>query len=197
MVLGCGLDVPYPSGNQRMFSEILEQRQGVILTEYPMGATPESWRFPVRNRLISGLAMGVVVVEAGKQSGALITANTAAEQGRDVMAIPGNIDRPASEGTNALIMDGAALVTCAHDVVRHLGVTLVQAPEEARAAEVNHDLPEDQKAVLAQLSLTPVHIDAIAAAVQMTTSQAAAVLTLLELRGLVHRQPGSTYIRAL
>jgi len=196
-VLGCGLDVPYPVHNQQLFREIVEQQQGAVLSEYPLGAAPESWRFPVRNRLISGLAMGVVVVEAGSQSGALITAGTAADQGREVMAVPGNIDRPSSAGTNALIMDGAALVTCAQDVAAHLGVLAHVRPTEERRSRETLSLPDNQKQVLAKLSLTPKHVDDLTAELGMNLSEVLSILTLLEIRGLVHRQPGATYTRAL
>lgn len=197
VVLGCGLDIPYPALNQPLFDEIVENDQGAIVSEYPLGATPESWRFPVRNRVISGLSMGVVVIEAGQQSGALITASTAAEQGRDVMAVPGNVDRPGSVGTNSLIMDGAGLVTCAQDVVNQLGVTVHRIPAEDREAAAVAELSQDQRVILAHLGLIPKHIDVLAAEVELTTAQTSAVLTILELKGLVRRQPGGTYIRTL
>jgi len=197
IVLGCGIDVAYPALNQPIFNEIVENGQGAVVSEYPMGATPESWRFPVRNRIISGMAMAVVVVEAGRQSGALITAGTAADQGRDVMAVPGNVDRPSSVGTNSLIMDGASLVTCAQDIVNQLGVTVLPKTSDERSASTVTDLPDDQRRILTNLSLTPKHIDVLSADVGMSTAQTSALLTLLELQGLVHRQPGGTYIRAL
>lgn len=196
-VLGCGCDIPYPALNQALFRQIVEQEAGAIISEYPLGATPEAWRFPVRNRLISGLAMGVVVVEAGLQSGALITASTAADQGREVMAVPGNIDRPTSAGANALIRDGAGLVTCAQDIVAQLGVIVQPRPQEDRQVEQLHSLSDEQRRVLAKLSLTPMHVDDLCSELGMSTAEMLAVLTILEIRGLVHRQPGATYIRAL
>lgn len=197
VVLGCGIDIPYPSLNQTLFSEIVEQDLGAIVSEFPLGATPEPWRFPARNRVISGLSMGTVVVEAGQQSGALITAGAAGDQGREVMAVPGNIDRPCSIGANALIRDGAALVTCAQDVVAALGVYVQQSPVERPQPARDLNLSDVQRRLLEHISLTPKHIDTLADEVGLPTPETAAQLTLLELAGHVHRQPGSCFIRAL
>ncbi|HZO86823.1 MAG TPA: DNA-processing protein DprA [Chthonomonadaceae bacterium] len=134
-VLGCGLDVNYPRENQALFEQITAQ--GALITEYPLGAQPEAWRFPLRNRILSGLSLGVLVVEAPRQSGALITAARAAEQGRPVMVIPGNIDRPSSEGSNELLKEGAAPVTCAEDVLRGLNLMTAPArPQHQRALDL-------------------------------------------------------------
>lgn len=197
VILGCGLDVRYPAGNQQLFKEIVTENAGAILTEFPIGATPEAWRFPARNRVISGISMGVIVVEAGRQSGALITAGTAGEQGRDVMAVPGNIDQPMSAGPNALIRDGAALITCAEDVVDALGVLVLQRTSAAIPIDRTEGLPDPQRRLLALLSLVPRYIDILAAEAGMSISEASAQLTLLELEGLVHRQPGGCFIRSL
>lgn len=209
VVLGCGLDVEYPRANQRLFQQVVERGQGAVLTEYPPGATPEPWRFPLRNRVISGLSMAVVVVEAGAHSGALVTATAAAEQGRDVMAVPGNVDRETSRGCNGLIRDGAVLVETAQDVLRALGVLVLEnpAPREAsgpgrsgpdRAAiGVPAALPDGQRRLLEFLSLTPRHIDALAADVSLPSVQVSVEMTMLELAGLVRRLPGNCYIRAL
>lgn len=197
VVLGCGLNVRYPADNQPLFDEIVARDCGAIVSEFPLGATPEAWRFPMRNRVISGLCMGVVVVEAGAQSGALITASFAADQGRDVLAVPGNVDSALSQGTNALIRDGAALVTNGREVAEALGVLVMrsQRPPEPRPSAP--DLPEPQQRILARLSLTPKHIDAIASELEIGSPEASSHLTLLELRGLVIRQPGGTFVRAL
>lgn len=199
VVLGCGLDIDYPRENQALFERIVEQGQGALLTEFPLGATPEPWRFPLRNRVISGLSMGVIVVEAGTQSGALLTAGLAAEQGREVMAVPGNVDRPGARGTNGLIKDGATLVEEAQDVMRALGVLALETPkpEESAPSAVVRDLPEAQRRLLECLSLTPKHVDALAADVQMPAVQVGVEMTLLELSGLVRRLPGNCYVRAL
>ncbi len=126
--LGCGLDVDYPKENRALFDKILEN--GALVSEYPLGAQPESWRFPLRNRLISGLSMGVMVVEAPWQSGALITSRFALEQGRPVMTVPGNIDRPSSAGSNELLKDGAIPITECEDVLRALNIIAMPAKRE-------------------------------------------------------------------
>lgn len=204
VVLGCGLDINYPKDNYPLFERIIAEGQGVLLTEFPLGASPEPWRFPLRNRIISGLSMGIVVVEAGQQSGALLTATAAAEQGRDVMAVPGNVDREASRGTNGLIRDGAILVENAQDVLRALGVLVLETPQPASRKETaatapraHANLPESQKRLLEFLSLTPRHIDALAADVRLPSVEVSVQMTLLELTGMVRRLPGNCYIRVL
>jgi DNA processing protein len=127
-VLGCGLDVDYPRENRALFEQVAAN--GALVSEYPLGAQPEAWRFPVRNRVISGLSLGVLVVEAPRQSGALITATRAVEQGRPVMVVPGNIDRPASAGSNELLKDGATPITCVEDVLRALNMVVLPARRE-------------------------------------------------------------------
>jgi DNA processing protein len=198
-VLGCGLDIDYPKDNQGLFARIVREERGAVMTEFPLGAAPEPWRFPMRNRIISGLAMGVVVVEAGDQSGALLTATIAAEQGRDVMAVPGNVDRESSRGTNGLIRDGAVLVENAQDVTRALGILTLQPPEPARpqSARISPHLPDPQRKVLEYLSLAPKHIDALAADLKLASVEISIQMTLLELAGLVRRLPGNCYVRVL
>lgn len=196
VVLGCGLDVRYPAENQPLFQQIVERGLGAIVTEFPLGAQPDHWRFPLRNRIISGLSMGVVVVEAGEQSGALLTAALAAEQSREVMAVPGNVDRPYSRGANALIQDGAALVRNAEDVLQVLGVLTLRSPKPEHAPRYQ-DLPAEQRRVLEKLDLTPRHVDALAAEAQMTSVEVGVHLTILELAGLVRRLPGNSYVRTL
>lgn len=196
-VLGCGLDIRYPRENLPLFDEIVATGRGALVSEYPPGTKPDGWRFPQRNRLISGMSKGILVVEAGERSGALLTAGYAADQGREVMAVPGNIDREASRGTNGLIRDGAALVTCAADVARALGMLVLEPPKGPREVREDQALPEMQRRILAMMSLTPIHIDAIAAGLQAGIPEVAVDLTMLELGGLVRRLPGNTYIRVL
>lgn len=114
-VLGCGADVVYPARNKRLYEDV--RQKGCLLTEFPPGTPPYKWNFPKRNRIISGLSNGVLVVEAPERSGSLITARAAAEQGRDVFAVPGNIDMPTFTGSNALLREGAAMATCGWDVL--------------------------------------------------------------------------------
>jgi DNA processing protein len=223
-VLGCGLDIDYPRENRTLFEQIVAQ--GALITEYPPGTQPESWRFPARNRVISGLSQGLLVVEAPQHSGALITARFAAEHGRTVLAVPGNIDRPGAVGTNELLKDGAVLVTETEDILRALGMVVLPArPEHQAAFDLGLDTEEkaapttgeagrpsslpahlsrlpqglspSQTKLLEALSLTPRHIDAVAQEVGTTAMQAGVEMTLLELGGLVRRLPGNLYIRAL
>jgi DNA processing protein len=200
VVLGCGLDVEYPKENQGLFDQIVSEDRGALISEFPMGSTPEAWHFPMRNRIVSGLAMGVVVVEAGRQSGALLTAGIAAEQGRDVMAVPGNVDRPGCKGTNGLIRDGATLVEDARDVLQALGILALESPSAeaaSRLPEAARNVPPEQKKLLENLSLTPKHIDALSADVNIPPIQVSVQMTMLELSGLVRRLPGNCYIRVL
>ncbi|MCS6775381.1 MAG: DNA-processing protein DprA, partial [Chloroherpetonaceae bacterium] len=211
-VLGCGLDVDYPREHRTLFEQI--RQQGALITEYPPGAMPEAWRFPQRNRIVSGLAQGLLVVEAPAQSGALITARIAAEQGRTVMAVPGNIDRAASVGCHELLKDGATLIACPEDVLRALNLTVVPAqrpytlnlfattetPATASRPQPHAPaphLPERQQRLLQALSLTPQHIDTLALHTGLSASEASMELTLLEINGLARRMPGNTYIRTL
>ncbi|HSV72592.1 MAG TPA: DNA-processing protein DprA [Chthonomonadales bacterium] len=201
VVLGCGIDVNYPRENRPMFDAVAARDQGAVLSEWPLTASPEPWRFPLRNRIISGLSMGVVVTEAPKQSGALITAGIAAEQGREVMAVPGNVDRPFSQGANELIRDGAHLVSSASDVLRVLNVLTLEPPASAQPVGTQtpsvSSLPEVQRVLMEHLSLTPKHLDALAADARLPTVEVSAQITMLELAGLVRRLPGNCYIRVL
>lgn len=209
VVLGTGLDVDYPRENRRLFESALERGCGALISEFPMGSQPEPWHFPMRNRIISGLSMGVVVVEAGAQSGALLTAGLAGEQGREIMAVPGNVDRPSSRGANGLIRDGAVLVESAQDILRTLGILMLEPPAgpdsprrpnaapPAASARPSPNLSDSQKRILEHLTLTPRHIDALAADVRMAAPDVSVQLTLMELSGVVRRLPGNCYIRIL
>lgn len=143
-IIGCGLDVDYPQANRAMFDKIAAQ--GAIISEYPFGSQPEAWRFPQRNRVISGIAQGVLVVEAPESSGALNTVRHALEQGRPVLSVPGNIDRPASVGTNNLIKEGATPITETADILRALNMVVIPARAEHQRmfdlAPSSSDAPE-------------------------------------------------------
>jgi DNA processing protein len=190
-VLGSGVDVVYPPEHQALADAIT--RAGALVSDYPMGTAPESGNFPPRNRLISGLSKGVIVVEAGEVSGALITADFAAEQGRDVFAVPGSILAHSARGTNRLIQQGAKLVAGVSDVLEELNLALVNEQRTARAV-----LPADatEARLLACLSAEPVHIDDIGAQVGLPMSQVSGALALMELKGLVRQIGSMNYIVA-
>lgn len=192
-VLGCGVDVPYPYENRGLFGKIVEN--GAIISEFVPGTKPDMWRFPVRNRLISGLSLGILVVESGLTGGAMITATIAGEQGRDVWALPGTTDNSASQGPHSLIKDGAKLVECAEDILRDLGIEADTAGKKQNPLPDN--LTPDQKAVVGVLTLHPKHVDEIIVECKLTPALASSALTLLEMLGLIRRVPGNAYVRAV
>ncbi|RMG89081.1 MAG: DNA-protecting protein DprA [Chloroflexi bacterium] len=189
-VLGSGLDCIYPA-EHRQLAQMIWNGQGAVVSEYGLGVRPEAKNFPPRNRLISGLSMGVIVVEAGERSGALITADFALEQDREVFAVPGNVTSPASRGTNRLIQQGAKLVMSVEDVLEELNLRLV-----AEKTAVQMILPEtaEEAAIYAQLSGQPTHIDDICRATGMPASLVSSTLTLMELKGMVLSVGGMNYV---
>ena len=219
-VVGNGLDVYYPHESRYLYEDVASA--GVLLSEYPPGTEPASGHFPVRNRIISGLSQAALVVEAPEKSGALITAATALEQGRDVFAVPGPIDAPASVGCNRLIRDGAGLVSDASDILREyegrfalnlkesreqpetLGYQARMAPEPKPVAptlSLRHsdaELTDDQIAVLKALSDTePIQVDDLTELVEIPTRRVLSALTVLEIDQYVAQHPGKRYTRAV
>jgi len=195
-VLACGIDVDYPSHNLELRERIVGS--GAVVTELAPGTPPTRDRFPQRNRILSGLALGTVVIEAPVKSGALITARLAAEEGREVFAVPGNITSPVSRGCHALLREGAALVETAEDVVEGLGIMLEAVPEREPEQERRRkleDLPGDQQQVLDALSHQPRNIDDVTGDCGLPASQVSAALMLLEVKGLVRRFPGNQFVR--
>jgi DNA processing protein len=190
-VLGCGVDVIYPADNARLAAEIAER--GALVSEYALGTRPEASNFPPRNRIISGLTLGTVVVEAGLPSGARITADFAAEQGREVFAMPGNVFNRGSRGTNLLIQQGAKLVCNAADVLEELNLTMVSEQAQARAIIPENDT---EALLLAYLSAEPVHVDELRRAVQLPIAQVSSTLALMELKGMVRQVGGMNYVVA-
>ncbi len=190
-VLGSGVDRIYPPEHRHLADEIAAH--GALLSEYPPGTRAEARNFPPRNRIIAGLSIATVVVEAGRKSGALITAAFAAEQGRDVLAVPGNIYAPQSEGTNWLIGQGARPLTAAEDVLDALDITLLPQRRAARKT-----LPADptEQRLLDVLSTEPAHIDEISARCGLPVAQVSATLALMELKGLVQAVGGMQYVIA-
>lgn len=190
-VLGSGLDVIYPWEHRKLAEQVVAH--GALVSEYALGTKPEASNFPPRNRIISGLSRGVLVVEAGDQSGALITADFAAEQGRDVFAVPGNIFQRGSRGTNKLIRDGAQPVLSANDVLEALNLTSVPQHVEARQL-----FPTDatEACLLNQLSEEPVHVDEVGRATGLPIATVSGTLALMELKGLVRHAGGMSYVLA-
>lgn len=187
-VLGTGIDVVYPRGHARLFKRVIEN--GAIVTELPPGTPPRREHFPVRNRIISGLTKGTVIVEATSRSGSLITARLAAEQNRDVFAVPGSIFSGKSEGTHRLIQYGAKLVHDADDVLEEID-------ESLRSAVPRVDAPDGPLAeVLAVLTRDEgAHVDVVAARLKRSSAKVAESLLQLELGGWIRALPGARYVR--
>lgn len=189
-VLASGLDRIYPSQNARLAEQIVEH--GALMSEFPLGIKPDAMNFPRRNRIISGLTWGTLVVEAGERSGALITAAFASEQGREVLAVPGSIFSAKSKGTNALIRDGATPVASAQDVLSELQPNRI--PRQLSVADIV-PLDETERSLLDVLSGEPVHIDEVAREVSLPMSLVSSALAMLELKGAVRQVGGMQYVR--
>jgi DNA processing protein len=212
-VLGTGLDRIYPPEHARLAAGIAAQ--GALLSEFPLGSEPEPWHFPLRNRVISGLSRGVVVVEAAARSGALITADCALEQGRDVFAVPGPVTAPTSQGTHQLLKQGARLVTSAEDILEEWGLSCTAGvprsecstpsqdgpretalPAASRAALSRSELPEPEQRVFACVAgEEPQDIETIASHSGLPMAEVASTLLTLELKRLVRQQPGKRFVR--
>jgi len=190
-VLGSGVDQIYPGDNRSLAARIAAN--GAVISEYPLGTRPEAGNFPPRNRVISGLSKGVVIVEAPRRSGALITARFAAEQGRDVFAVPGNILNPGSAGCNELIQQGAAPLLSAQDVLTQLDFEHLISRQHAQRL-VPAD-PEEAR-ILEYLTQEPRHVDDIVRQAALPPPQVASLLTLLELKGYVRQVGAMSYVRS-
>jgi DNA processing protein len=187
-VLGCGVDQIYPRSHAALYRRIVET--GAVVSEQPMGATPDRGSFPRRNRIISGLSRGVIVVEAAQRSGALITARCANEQGREVFAVPGDIRRGGSSGCHALIKDGAKLVENVEDILEELTPWLHErlAPSAASPSGIAGQ-------VYQLLGREPLHVDELARSSSMAAAQMLGTLLQLELEGLADQYPGKRFAR--
>jgi DNA processing protein len=188
-VLGSGVDRVYPPEHQKLAERIASH--GALISDYAPGTPPEAGNFPPRNRIISGLSRAVVVVEAGLDSGALITASFAAEQGREVFAVPGNINAPQSQGANRLIRDGAHPLLSPQDVLETLNLTMAAEQREARVA-----LPVDasEARLLQVLGQQPIHVDEIRSQTGMPIEKVTSTLALMELKGMVRQVGGMNYV---
>ncbi len=190
-VLGTGVDKIYPPEHKALAEQIIAR--GALVSDYPPGTPPEASNFPPRNRIISGLSLAVTVVEAGETSGALITAEFAAEQGREVFAVPGGIYAPQSKGANKLIQNGALPLLGVEDLMQALDIRRMGEQKTARKL-----LPADETEarLLSALGGEPTHIDEISARVQLPAAQVSATLALMELKGMVKQLGGMNYVAA-
>jgi len=190
-VFACGLDVVYPSENANLARSIIQQ--GALISEYPLGTRPKADNFPRRNRIMSGMSLGVLIVEAGETSGALITANLALEQNREVFAVPGSVLSPASRGTNRLIQEGAKLVRDYTDILEELNLMAV-----AHQIEIKEVIPasDTESLLLKQLSAEPTHIDEVCRSSGLPISTVSSTLAMMELKGLVKQMGAMHYVLA-
>lgn len=198
-VMGCGLDRTYPADHRQLRETI--ERHGAVLSELPLGAAPHSYHFPRRNRIISGLSLGVVVTEAAIESGSLITARLAGEQGREVFAVPGFVKAGNSRGPNSLIKDGARLVESAQDILDELAPQLdatfrerLDAASEAGGPS-KPQLGTEESLVYGALSGLPQSVDEVIRRSGLPASQVAAILLSLELNNCIRQLPGNEYVR--
>ena len=204
-VMGSGHGFIYPPQNKKMYGEIVAT--GAVITEYENDVEPFPGQFPARNRIISGLSLGVVVVEAAKNSGALITANFAAEQGRTVFAVPGKVSSSTSSGTNELIKDGACLIQSVDDILEELSIAEIDpAAEKGRGAlddkisaqtkaYIYNSLTDDERKVYKNLSDEPIHLDEIMEKSGIEHAKASKVLLNLELKKLIAQLPGKQFVK--
>ncbi len=198
-VLGCGLGTIYPLENKKLYHKIAAQ--GAVISEFPIHAMPEAHHFPIRNRIISGMSLGTVIVEATTRSGSLITAQCAMEQGREVFAVPGSVRSFKSTGTHQLIKQGAKLVEDVTDIIEELDPILhpqnICANKEANNAGVLAALSGEEKRVLEALTPYPIHIDTIIRQLSLNPGEASGILLQLEIKGVAEQMPGKLFVRKI
>ena len=190
-VLGCGVDVIYPKSNKYIYEKIIEN--GSVISEFPLGTEPLRYNFPQRNRIISGLSHGVLVIEANEKSGSLITAHHAAEQGREVFAVPGNINSIYSKGTNLLIKDGAKIVLGIEDIIEEIkefeNIKII-----AKKKDIDYiKLSKDENKIVSYIEREPMHADLICLKTNISISNVNSILTILEMKGIVRRLPNQFF----
>lgn len=200
-VLGCGLDIVYPPENKKLFTQIAEE--GALVSEFPLGTPPNKQNFPLRNRIISGLSLGVVVVEAPPRSGALITATSALEQGRQVFSVPGKADSFTSKGTHQLLREGAKLVESVEDIIEELEPLLRGKLKEFKSQHkeiegvkkenIKGDLTEEEERICRLLSCQPLSLEELVAANQIPLHKIYALLTRLELKKIIRQSGGQVF----
>ncbi len=201
-VLGCGIDIVYPLENKKLLEKISEN--GAVITEFPFSTPPSGPNFPARNRIISGMSLGVVVIEAGDKSGSLITARLALEQGREVFAVPGSIDSPGSRGTHKLIREGAKLIESVHDILEEITPQIEGSRLKAKVKETRErpgsikpqnmkNLDDTQRTVLKSISGKPKNVDTIIAKTGFKAGDILNILLTLELEGYIEQMPGKMF----
>jgi DNA processing protein len=193
-ILGCGVDMVYPPENRGLRDRIIES--GAVLSEFHLGTQPIAGNFPQRNRIISGLSLGVICVEASDDSGVFSTVQWAADQGREVFAVPGDVKRKSSLGTNRLIRDGVKMVTGIEDILEELHFPSEPDGRSGVPSESSLKLSDKEKAVYDQLSGIPIHIDEISEKITLSTPETLFLLLSLELKGVVRQMPGKTFTRS-
>lgn len=202
-VLGSGIDVVYPKENRKLFEEV--EKRGAIITEFPMGTYPAPENFPVRNRMVAGMALGVIVVQGAQYSGSLITSRLAMEFGREVYGVPGNITEPVSFAPNQLIKQGAKLVVSWEDVVEELPTEIraelfpVEATsQEERASLFEANLSPIEKRLFDLIRIEePIHVDELVETTGLSSSETLAALCEMEMRGIIRQMPGKQFVRVL
>ena len=202
-VLGTGVDVIYPKENRKLFEEV--EKRGAIITEFPMGTYPAPENFPVRNRMVAGMALGVIVVQGAQYSGSLITSRLAMEFGREVYGVPGNVTEPVSFAPNQLIKQGAKLVTGWEDVVEELPTEVraelfpVEATtQEERASLFEANLSPIEKRLFDLIRIEePIHVDELVETTGLSSSETLAALCEMEMRGIIRQMPGKQFVRVL
>ncbi len=201
-VLGCGLNYIYPPENKELMEKIT--KQGAVISEFPMDVAPIAHNFPRRNRIISGLSLGVLVIEAALKSGALITADCALEQGREVFALPGKVDNLQSEGVHNLIKQGAKLVTRVEDILEELknpmeeflGGATIPRMESVELSVPETNLPEHEQLIYSYLNDRPIHMDELKERCGLVISSLGSLLFKLELKKLIKQLPGKMFVRS-
>lgn len=191
-VLGCGVDVVYPPENKKLMADII--KSGAVISEFPPGTSPQPGNFPQRNRVISGLSLGVLVIEAAEKSGSLITADFALEQGRDVFAVPGQVTNKLNRGAHRLIKQGARLAESAWDILEELGWEALP-PRTKNVPENQIELTTDEKRIYNVISDDPLNCEVVIERSGLQASEVLAALLLLEMKGLVRRLPGERFAR--
>ena len=192
VVIGSGLDKLYPVQNEKMFEQIC-QNYGVVMSEYWHDFDPLPFRFPIRNRIVSGLSRGTLIVEAAMKSGAMITANLCLEQGRELMCMPGNINNPNTQGIYHLLKNGAAMVTCGQDIMDVMGWEKIKNTDNGKECK-NSNLSEMEQEILKEVSIEPLSADIISSRLNLEISDLMITLTTMELSGLIKQIEGAKYI---